>query len=63
MIHNFAVYALMIRKFGTYMEINLFYKMVPKKFVTLTLSLSRNYDVITRICTDAMAYILDNCNS
>ena len=43
--HNFAVMALMIMKFGTGINIDVFYTMATKRFVTSLLL--RNYDVIT----------------
>ena len=49
--HNFVVIAPMIMKFGTGVKLDVFYKMVTKKFVTSLLL--RQYDVITCILADA----------
>ena len=45
--HNFFVIAPMIIKFGTVINLGVFYRMVTRKFVTSLLL--RNYDVITCI--------------
>ena len=45
--HNFVVYAPMIMKFGTGVEVDVLYTMVAETFVTSLLL--RNYDVITCI--------------
>ena len=50
-LHNFVVIAPMITKFGTGIKLDVFYTTVTKKFVTSLLL--RNYDVITRILTNA----------
>ena len=49
--HNFVVIALMMMKFGTGIKVDVFYKMVTKKFVTSLRS--RPCDVITCILADA----------
>ena len=49
--HNFVVIALMIKKFGTDVNLDVFYTMVTKNFVTSLLL--RHYDVITCILADA----------
>ena len=49
--HNFAVVALIIMKFGTSDNLDVFYKMVTKEFVTSLLL--RHYDVIACILADA----------
>ena len=49
--HNFVAIALMIMTFGTGVKLDVFYTMVPKKFVTSPLL--RHYDVITCILADA----------
>ena len=43
--HNFVVIAPMTMKFGTGIELDVFYTVVTKKFVTSLLL--RNYDIIT----------------
>ena len=48
--HNVVVVAPMIMKFGTGVKLEVFYKMVTKKFVTSLLL--RHYDVITCILAD-----------
>ena len=48
--HNFVVIALVIMKFGTNVNLDVFYTMVTKKFVTSLLL--RHYDVITCILAD-----------
>ena len=49
--HNFVVIALMIMKFGTGIQLDVFYSMVTKRFVTSLLL--RNYEVITCILASA----------
>ena len=49
--HNFVVIVLMIMKFGTGIELDVFYTMATKKFVTSLIL--RNYDLITCILADA----------
>ena len=49
--HNFVVIAPMFMKFCTGVELDVFYTMVTKEFVTSLLL--RHYDVITRILADA----------
>ena len=49
--HNFVAISLMIMKFGTGVNLDVFYKMVTKEFVTSLLL--RHYDVITCI----LAYV------
>ena len=49
--HNFVDIAPMIMKFGTGVELDVFYTMVTKKFVTSLLL--RYYDVITFILANA----------
>ena len=49
--HNFVVISPMIIKFGTGVNLDVFFTMVTKKFVTSLLL--RNYDVIACILTDA----------
>ena len=49
--HNFVVIAPMIMKFGTGIKIDVFYKIVTKRFVMSLLL--RNYDVITCIFANA----------
>ena len=49
--HNFVVIAPMIMKFGTVMELDVFYTMSTKKIVTSLLLC--NYDVTTCILADA----------
>ena len=58
--HNFVVIALMM-KFDTGVKLDVFYRMVTKKFVTSLLL--RHYDVITCILTDAKIYISGARNS
>ena len=48
--HNFVVIAPMIMKFGKGIQLDVFYTMVAKKFVTSLLL--RNYDVTTCILAD-----------
>ena len=50
---NFVAIAPMIMKFGTGIELDVFYTVVTKTFVTVLLL--RNYDVITCILADAYA--------
>ena len=49
--HNFVVIASMIIKFGTVMQLDVFYTVLTKTFVASLLL--RNYDVITCILADA----------
>ena len=49
--YNFVVVAPMIIKFGTVMQLDVFYTVLTKTVVTLLLL--RNYDVITCILADA----------
>ena len=49
--HNFVVIALMIKKFGTGIKLDVFYTMVTKEFVMSLLL--RHYDVITCILADS----------
>ena len=49
--HDFVVIALMIIKFGTGVNHDVFYTMVTKKFVTSLIL--RHYDVITCILANA----------
>ena len=49
--HNFVVIAPMTMQFGTDVKLDVFYTMVPKKFVTSLLL--RHYDVITCILANA----------
>ena len=51
--HNFVVIAPIIKKFGTGINLDVFYTMVAKMFVTSLLL--RNYHVITCILADAYA--------
>ena len=51
--HNLVVFARMIMTFGTGINLDVFYTMTPKKF--LTSLLLRNYDVITCILAHAYA--------
>ena len=48
--HNFVIIALMIMKFGTGIQLDVFYTMITKRFVTSLLL--RSYDVITCILAD-----------
>ena len=48
--HNFVFIAPIIMKFGTGIKLDVFYRMITKKFVTSLLL--RNYDVITCILAD-----------
>ena len=48
--HNFVVIAPMIKKFGTGVNLDVFYIMLTKQFVTSLLL--RHYDVITCILED-----------
>ena len=43
--HNFVIYALMIMKFCTVIELDVFYTVVTQRFTTL--QPSHSYDVIT----------------
>ena len=58
---HFVVIALMIMKFGTDINLDIFYTAVTKKFVTSLLL--RNYDVITSILDDTWSEIIDARNS
>ena len=49
--HNFVVIASMIIKFGTVTQLDVFYTVLTKTFVTSLLL--RNYDAITCILADA----------
>ena len=49
--HNFVVIAPMIMNFGTGVNLDVFYTMVTKNFVTSPLL--RHYEVITCILADA----------
>ena len=58
--HNFVVIAQIILKFGTDMNLDVFYTMVAKIVTSLPL---RSYDVIACILAKAKVFILDTRNS